>query len=203
MSINTNIKQSYLPINRWKGWLFCLLSATLILACTGDLDNDGYALVSPSFGITIIPQNPQILKTGNQTFTAIGGVTPYTYSLSATDIGTIVPATGVFTALEIAGTATVTAVDSTGVSGTTAVTVLPTLLAVVPGTAVNTAAGVPVNGATVVLTSSLGTLSAASFTTVNGLATGTLTAGDTAGTAYVVATVENVSATTTVSILSF
>ena len=66
-----------------------------------------------------------------------------------------------------------------------------------------TAGGVPVNGATVVLTSTLGTLSAASFTTVNGLAIGTLTAGDTAGTAYVVATVENVSATTTVSILSF
>ena len=66
-----------------------------------------------------------------------------------------------------------------------------------------TAAGIPVNGATVVLTSTLGTLSAASFTTVNGLAIGTLTVGDTAGTAYVVATVENVSATTTVSILSF
>ena len=141
MSINKKIKQSYLPINRWKAWLFCLLSATLILACTGDLDNDGYALVSPSFGITIIPQNPQILKTGNQTFTAIGGVTPYTYSLSATDIGNIVPATGVFTALQIAGTATVTAVDSTGVSGTTKVTVLPTLLVVAPGTAVLTAAG--------------------------------------------------------------
>ena len=141
MSINKKIKQSYLPINRWKAWLFCLLSATLILACTGDLENDGYALVSPSFGITIIPQNPQILKTGNQTFTAIGGVTPYTYSLSATDIGNIVPATGVFTALQIAGIATVTAVDSTGVSGTTKVTVLPTLLVVDPGTAINTVAG--------------------------------------------------------------
>ncbi len=141
MSINTKIKQSYLPINRWKVWLFCLLSATLILACTGDLENDGYALVSPSFGITIIPQNPQILKTGNQTFTAIGGVTPYTYSLSATDIGTIVPATGVFTALEIAGTATVRAVDSTGVSGTTTVTVSPIQLVIAPGSAVITAAG--------------------------------------------------------------
>ena len=141
MSINKKIKQSYLPINRWKAWLFCLLSATLILACTGDLDNDGYALVSPSFGITIIPQNPQILKTGNQTFTAIGGVTPYTYSLSATDIGTIVPATGVFTALAIAGTATVTSVDSTGVSGTTTVTVLPTQLVRDPGSAVFVAAG--------------------------------------------------------------
>ena len=149
MSINTKIKQSYLPINRWKVWLFCLLSATLILACTGDLENDGYALVSPSFGITIIPQNPQILKTGNQTFTAIGGVTPYTYSLSATDIGTIVPVTGVFTALQIAGTATVRAVDSTGVSGITRVTVLPTLLVVVPGSVVQDAAAAQTFTATI------------------------------------------------------
>ena len=141
MNLGKNIKQNFLFINRWKVWLFSLLSATLILACTGDLENDGYALVSPSFGITIIPQNPQILKAGTQTFTATGGVTPYTYSLSATDIGTIVPATGVFTALEIAGTATVTAVDSTGVSGTTTVTVLPTQLVIAPGSAVLTAAG--------------------------------------------------------------
>ena len=66
-----------------------------------------------------------------------------------------------------------------------------------------TADGVPVNGATVVLTSTLGTLSAATFTTVNGWAIGTLTAGSVAGTAYVVATVENASATTTVPILAF
>jgi hypothetical protein len=66
-----------------------------------------------------------------------------------------------------------------------------------------TSAGVPVNGATITLTSTLGTLSAAAFTTVNGVAIGTLTVGDTAGTAYVIATVENVSATTTVPILSF
>ena len=141
MNLGKNIKQNFLFINRWKVWLFSLLSATLILACTGDLDNDGYALVSPSFGITIIPQNPQILKAGNQTFTAIGGVTPYTYSLSATDIGTIVPVTGVFTALAIAGTATVTAVDSTGVLGTTTVTVLPTQLVITPGSVVIIVAG--------------------------------------------------------------
>ena len=142
MSINKKIKQSYLPINRWKAWLFCLLSATLILACTGDLDNDGYALVSPSFGITIVPQNTQVAKgTANAVaYAATGGVTPYTYSLAATDIGTITAA-GVFTSLAIAGTATVRAVDSTGVLGTTTVTVLPTLLVVAPGTAVLTAAG--------------------------------------------------------------
>ena len=142
MSINKKIKQSYLPINRWKAWLFCLLSATLILACTGDLDNDGYALVSPSFGITIIPQNTQVAKgTANAVaYAATGGVTPYTYSLDATDIGTITAA-GVFTSLAIAGTATVRAVDSTGVSGTTTVTVLPTQLVIDPGSAVIIAAG--------------------------------------------------------------
>ena len=144
MSVNKKIKQKFLSINQWKAWSFCLLSATLILACTGDLDNAGAPLVGPSFGITIIPQNPQIVKLGNQTFTATGGVTPYTYSLSDTSVGTIVPATGVFTAgagvaNAAAGTATVTAVDKTGVTGTTTVTVLPTILAVAPGSGIITA----------------------------------------------------------------
>jgi|TARA_B110000914_G_scaffold143662_1_gene125760 hypothetical protein len=66
-----------------------------------------------------------------------------------------------------------------------------------------TAAGVPVNGATVILTSTLGTLAAATFVTVNGTATTSLAAGAVAGAAYVVATVENASATTMVPILSF
>jgi hypothetical protein len=145
MNLGKNIKQNFLFINRWKVWLFSLLSATLILACTGDLENDGYALVSPSFGITIIPQNPQILKAGTQTFTATGGVTPYTFYISNTAVGTMVPATGVFTGVQAlasapAGTATVTAVDSTGVSGTTTLTVLPTILVVAPGSGIITAA---------------------------------------------------------------
>ena len=142
MNLGKNIKQNFLFINRWKVWLFCLLSATLILACTGDLDNDGYALVSPSFGITIVPQNTQVAKgTANAVaYAATGGVTPYTFSLAATDIGTITAA-GVFTSLAIAGTATVRAVDSTGVSGTTTVTVSPTQLVIAPGSAVITAAG--------------------------------------------------------------
>lgn len=146
MSVNKKIKQNFLSINRFKTWLFCLLSATLILACTSDLDNEGGALLGPSSGITIIPQNPQILKQGNQTFTAIGGVAPYTYSLSNTAIGTIVPATGVFTGVQALGSAaagngTVTVVDSTGVSGTTTVTVLPTILVVAPGSGTIAEAG--------------------------------------------------------------
>ena len=156
MSINTKIKQSYVPINRWKAWLFCLLSATLILACTGDLDDDGYALVSPSFGITIVPQNTQVAKgTANAVaYAATGGVAPYTFSLAATDIGTITAA-GVFTSLAIAGTATVRAVDSTGVSGTTTVTVLPTQLVIAPGSAVLIAAGAQEFTATLLTQSAL------------------------------------------------
>ena len=65
------------------------------------------------------------------------------------------------------------------------------------------ASGEPVNGATVAVTTTLGTLGAASITTVNGVATTTLAAGEAAGNAYVVATVENASATTTVPILAF
>ena len=66
-----------------------------------------------------------------------------------------------------------------------------------------TAAGVPVNGAVAVLSSTLGTLTLTSLTTVNGVITTFFTAGSTAGTAYITATDENATATTIVPILSF
>ena len=163
MSVNKKIKQKFLSINQWKAWLFCLLSATLILACTGDLDNAGAPLVGPSFGLTIIPQNPQIEKLEAVTFTATGGVTPYTYSLSGTSVGTIVPATGVFTAgaafaNAAAGTVTLIAVDKTGVVGTTTITVLPEILIVAPGAGIITAdAGTMVYTATLLTGSGLAT----------------------------------------------
>ena len=162
MSVSKKIKQKFLSINQSKAWLFCLLSATLILACTGDLDNAGAPLVGPSFGITIIPQNPQIIKLGTQTFTATGGVTPYTYSLSDTSVGTITAA-GAFTAgaafaNAAAGTVTLIAVDRTGVMGTTTITVLPEILIVAPGAGIITAdAGTEVYTATLLTGSGLAT----------------------------------------------
>ena len=165
MSVNKKIKQKFLSINQSKAWLFCLLSATLILACTGDLDNAGAPLVGPSFGLTIIPQNPQVEKLENLTFTATGGVTPYTYSLSGTSVGTIVPATGVFTAgaafaNAAAGTVTLIAVDKTGVMGTTTITVLPEILIVAPGAGIITAdSGTMVYTATLLTGSGLATCS--------------------------------------------
>ena len=150
MSLNNKIKLKFLIINRCKAWLLCLLSATLILSCTDDIDNGGAALLGPSFGITVIPQNSTILKAGEQIFAATGGVAPYTFYIAntakGTSLGTMVPATGVFTGVAAlaaapAGTATVTAVDSTGVTGTTTITVLPTILIATPGSGIITEPG--------------------------------------------------------------
>ena len=147
MSLNKKIKRKFIIINRCKVWLLCLLSATLILSCTDDIDNGGAALLGPSFGLSVIPQNTTILKAGEQIFTATGGVAPYTFYIAntskGTSLGTMVPATGVFTGVEAlgaapAGTATVTAVDSTGVTGTTTITVLPTILIATPGSGIIT-----------------------------------------------------------------
>ncbi len=61
---------------------------------------------------------------------------------------------------------------------------------------------IPVVGATVTLTTTLGTLTAASLTTgASGAATTTLTSGTVTGIAFVTATVDNVSATTSVPII--
>ena len=143
----------------------------MILACTGDLDNDGAALLGPSFGITLIPQNPTLLKAGTQLFTATGGVTPYTYYIAntatGTSLGTIVASganVGLFTGVQAlgaapAGTSTVTVVDSTGVSGTTTLTVLPTILIVAPGSAILTVAAAQIFTATLLSGSGLATCS--------------------------------------------
>ena len=63
---------------------------------------------------------------------------------------------------------------------------------------------VPVVGASVALTTTLGTLGAATLTTGDsGAATTTLTSGTTVGVAFITATVDNVSATTSVPIINF
>jgi len=65
-----------------------------------------------------------------------------------------------------------------------------------------TNAGQTVDGAQVTLTTTLGTLGATTLATVAGVALTTLTAGTVPGTAFVVASVENVSATIAVQIVN-
>ena len=63
---------------------------------------------------------------------------------------------------------------------------------------------IPTVGATVTLTTTLGTLATASLTTgASGAATTTLTSGILTGVAFITATVDNVSATTSVPIIKF
>ena len=61
---------------------------------------------------------------------------------------------------------------------------------------------VPVTGAIVTLTTTLGTLTEVSLTTgESGAATTTLTSGTVTGTAFITATVDNITATTSVPII--
>ena len=141
MLLNNKKFRQKLLTNQRKVWSLVAFVLTIIMACTSDLDNAGAPLLGPNFGLNIVPQSAQVAKAGTHTFAAIGGLTPYTYSMSDSDIGTITSPDGVFTALLIAGTATITAVDTVGVRGIATVTVLPTQLVVAPGSAIITAAG--------------------------------------------------------------
>ncbi|QPJ64439.1 MAG: hypothetical protein G3M78_03105 [Candidatus Nitrohelix vancouverensis] len=66
---------------------------------------------------------------------------------------------------------------------------------------VTNANGQGVNGATILLTTTLGSLNNTTLTTVNGVANAVLTSGANAGMAYVVASVDNVTATAAVPIV--
>ena len=65
-----------------------------------------------------------------------------------------------------------------------------------------TTAGTLVDGAAITLTTTLGTLGETALTTANGVALTTLTSGTSPGTAYVIASVENVSATVAVQFVN-
>ena len=65
-----------------------------------------------------------------------------------------------------------------------------------------TTLGQTVDGETVSLTTTLGTLGAAAVVTADGVALTTLTSGTVPGTAFVVATVENITATIAVQIVN-
>jgi len=96
---------------------------TAIFACTNALE-DGTPLGPSSSSILVLPASGQVQKLGTLTFTAQGGVSPFSFTISSTSIGTIDSATGVFSAANTAGTATITGQDALGTTGTATVTVL-------------------------------------------------------------------------------
>jgi len=89
-------------------------------------------------GISISPNTATVVVADTEQFTASGGQGPYTWSLSDTTVGSIDPASGLFTAVAV-GTTTVSATDDNGDVGTsgtiTVVDVAPVVITLTPATA--------------------------------------------------------------------
>ena len=126
-------------------WVFCFLFAIgFIVACEGALE-EGNPFGPSNSKIVINPSSPKINKGGNITFAAYGGTLPVSWSISNTQIGAIDAGTGVFTANQaepqVAGTATITAIDAVGDTDTATIEVLPNPLNVAPGSSTQNGAG--------------------------------------------------------------
>ena len=117
-----NLRSRY-RVFRKAGFVSISFLITAIFACTNALE-DGTPLGPSSSSILVLPASGQVQKLGTLTFTAQGGVSPFSFTISSTSIGTIDSATGVFSAANTAGTATITGQDALGTTGTATVTVL-------------------------------------------------------------------------------
>ena len=108
-----------------EGFLFLLLIVGGFVACEG-AQEDRNPFGPTTSTLRIIPNATTVLQTATFTFTTFVGTAPFTWTSSNILVGTIVPATGVFTAGAIGGTITITVVDALGNTDTASVTV-PTL----------------------------------------------------------------------------
>ena len=89
--------------------------------------NIAYGTISVNVPIAMTPASINIGIGGNATFTAAGGIPPYTYSIVSGN-GTVNSVTGVFDATAIpAGTSIIRATDNAGNSAFSSITIDPTL----------------------------------------------------------------------------
>lgn len=105
-------------------------SGTATITLTDDYGNTATASVTINPALAISPTSSVVIINKTATFSATGGVTPYSYSVVAGGVGAINGTTGVYTAPADSGTATVRVTDSFGNTSDSAVTVIkPTKLA--------------------------------------------------------------------------
>lgn len=178
-------------------------AGTLTVTATDAVGNTGTSSVTVTTAIiSISPLNLTIVRGGTQTFTATGGAGTYTWVVSDPALGTIVSTTGAFTARNTAGTMTVTAIDTTGVTGTATVVIVGSTLTVVPVSYT----AYPGATQTIVATGGTGVYSWTVDNTAIGRinsSTGDFTAGATAGTVTITATdTANNTGTTTITVLA-
>lgn len=98
-------------------------AGTTVVRVTDSLGGTGESTVTVNPALAISPLGDTVNANGSKTFTATGGVSPYTFSVTSGG-GTINASTGVFTAPVAPGTSTIQVTDSYGNTASTTLTIL-------------------------------------------------------------------------------
>ena len=109
--------------NRGKeGILLLILCFGVFVACQGVLE-EGNPFGPSTSSLRIVPSIATVTIGAELTLNTLGGTSPFSWTSSNLNIGTIVVNTGVFTAGALAGSVTITAIDAIGNTATAAITV--------------------------------------------------------------------------------
>lgn len=100
--------------------------ATVVVRVTDDRGNTSDATVTVNDPLTISPSTFVLAVNNLRTFTAAGGVAPYTFSVQS-GTGSVDPSTGVYTAPASSGSAVVRVTDNVGNTADANVTINPAL----------------------------------------------------------------------------
>ena len=92
------------------------------MACQGVLE-EGNPFGPSTSSLRIVPSVATVTIGAELTLNTLGGTSPFSWTSSNLNIGTIVVNTGVFTAGALAGSVTITAIDAIGNTATAAITV--------------------------------------------------------------------------------
>lgn len=98
-------------------------SGTAIVQVSDSIGNVATATVNVVSSLTIVPSSLKLPVYSTNTFTAIAGSSPYTYSV-VSGSGSIVAATGVYTAASATGSATVRVTDNIANTSSASVTII-------------------------------------------------------------------------------
>ena len=105
-----------------EGFLLLILCFGIFVACQGVLE-EGNPFGPSTSSLRIVPSVATVTIGAELTLNTLGGTSPFSWTSSNLNIGTIVVNTGVFTAGALAGSVTITAIDAIGNTATAAITV--------------------------------------------------------------------------------
>ena len=102
-------------------------TGTAIVTVTDSLGNTSASNITINPALVISPLTKTLAVNDTATFTATGGVTPYSFAMATGSAGTVISSTGVYTAPIASGTDTVVVTDARGNTSTATVTINPAL----------------------------------------------------------------------------